>query len=175
MYAAPVERTLRSFPPLARGDARVLILGSMPGVESLRRKQYYAHPQNQFWTIMGELFGAGREMPYAERVERLLERGVAVWDVLMHCERDGSLDSAIVSGSEAVNDFVPFFERHPAIRAVFFNGAKSESLFARHVRPALGARAGALRFERLPSTSPTNAGFAPGTKLRAWRRVREHA
>ena len=170
-----MEETVCSFPPLARSDARVLILGSMPGRESLRRGEYYAHPQNQFWMIMGELFGAGREMPYAERVERLLERGVAVWDVLMQCERDGSLDRSIVSGSEAVNDFVPFFAHHPSIRAVFFNGAKSEALFMRHVRSVLGPWAEALRFERLPSTSPTNAGLPRGVKLRAWQHVREHA
>jgi TDG/mug DNA glycosylase family protein len=152
----------------------VLILGSMPGAESLRRQEYYAHPQNQFWPIMGQLFGAGREVPYAERVAMLLERGVAVWDVLKHCEREGSLDSAIVRGSEAINDFARFFEEHPHLRAVFFNGAKSESLFKAHVRPLLGARLGALSFERLPSTSPTSASVPPAAKARAWHHVKEH-
>ena len=170
-----MEARIHAFAPLARADARVLILGSMPGAESLRRHEYYAHPQNQFWPIMGQLFGAGRDVPYAERAGLLFEHRIAVWDVLKHCEREGSLDSAIVPGSEAVNEFVPFFEAHPEIRAVFFNGAKSESLFKAHVRPLLGARAGALSFERLPSTSPTSASVPPAAKARAWQRVKEHA
>jgi len=169
----PIEGKVCSFAPLARADARVLILGSMPGAESLRRQEYYAHPQNQFWPIMGQLFGAGRDVPYAERVDMLLERGIAVWDVLKHCEREGSLDSAIVRGSEAINDFVPFFAAHPSIRAVFFNGVKSETLFKTHVRVMLGARADALSFERLPSTSPTSASVPPAAKARAWHRIKE--
>ena len=162
---------VRSFPPLARADARVLILGSMPGAESLRRRQYYAHPHNQFWPIMGALFGAPGDLPYDERAGRLLARGVAVWDVLKRCERAGSLDSAIVRRSEAVNDFTRFFARHPLIRAVYFNGAKSESVFARAVRGRLGARGQALRYARLPSTSPAHAGVSRAAKLRAWRRI----
>lgn len=161
----------RSFPPLARRDARLLILGSMPGAESLRRREYYAHPHNQFWPIMGALFGAGRELPYRERVARLLDRGIAVWDVLKACERPGSLDSAIVPGSEVVNDFRAFFRRHPGIGAICFNGAKSESVFARAVRPGL-ARAD-LRLTRLPSTSPAHAGLSRAAKLAAWRRIGE--
>ena len=168
-----MDARIQSLPPLARADSRVLILGSMPGVESLRRHEYYAHPQNQFWPIMGQLFGAGRDVPYAERVGMLFDHGIAVWDVLKHCERDGSLDSAIVHGSEEVNDFVAFFAEQRAIRAVFFNGAKAESLFKAHVRAVLGARAGALSCERLPSTSPTNASVPPATKARAWQRVKD--
>jgi len=157
----------RSFPPLARADARVLILGSMPGAESLRRREYYAHPHNQFWPIMGELFGAGRELPYDERVGRLLDHGIAVWDVLKHCERPGSLDSSIVRGSEVVNDFGAFFRAHPRIGAIFFNGAKSESVFRR----AAALPGQAPRCTRLPSTSPAHAGLPRAAKLAAWRRI----
>ena len=160
----------RSFPPLARADARVLILGSMPGAESLRRHEYYAHPHNQFWPIMGELFAAGRELPYGERVERLLARGVAVWDVLKHCERPGSLDSSIVRATEVVNDFGAFFRAHPGIDAIFFNGAKSESVFRREVALP-GSRA--PRCTRLPSTSPAHAGLSRAAKLAAWRRIED--
>ena len=161
----------RSFAPLARRDARVLILGSMPGVASLRARQYYAHRQNQFWWIMGRLFGAERELPYAQRVERLLERGVAVWDVLKHCEREGSLDSDIRRDSEVVNDFPRFLEEHSSIRAVFFNGRKSEGVFTRRVQAQLGPRSATLRYARLPSTSPAHAGVPRAAKLRAWRRI----
>jgi hypoxanthine-DNA glycosylase len=164
-------RRARSFPPLARPDARVLILGSMPGTASLRERQYYAHPHNQFWPIMGELFGAGRELPYAQRVARLLERGIAVWDVLKHCERPGSLDSSIVRGSEVVNDFAGFLRQHPGIGAIFFNGAKSESVFRREVEARLAGRT--LRCTRLPSTSPAHAGVSRAAKLAAWRRIED--
>jgi len=163
-----------SFPPMARGDARVLILGSMPGVASLRARQYYAHRQNQFWWIMGRLFGAERELPYAQRVERLLERRVAVWDVLKHCERKGSLDGDIRRGSEVVNDFARFLEKHSSIRAVFFNGRKSEVVFTCRVQAHLGPRGATLRYARLPSTSPAHAGMPRAAKLRAWRRIQGH-
>jgi double-stranded uracil-DNA glycosylase len=163
----------RSFPPLSRGDARVLILGSMPGLESLRRREYYAHPQNQFWPIMGALFGAARELPYAQRVDTLTRRGIAVWDVLKSCEREGSLDGSIKPESERPNDFVRFLKMHPGIRAVFFNGGKAQSAFARHVRPRLGALAEQLTFVRLPSTSPAHAGLPRAAKLEAWKTVRE--
>lgn len=162
----------RSFPPLARPDARVLILGSMPGQESLRQRQYYAFPHNQFWPIMGALFGAGGDLPYPKRVRVLLERGVAVWDVLKSCEREGSLDGDIRPETERANDLRRFLRAHAGIRAVFFNGGKAESAFRRHVRPRLGPRAARLRFERLPSTSPAHAGLPRAAKLKAWRRVR---
>lgn len=161
----------RSFAPLARRDARVLILGSMPGAESLRRRQYYAHPRNQFWPIMGELVGADPRLPYAQRVVRLLEHRIAVWDVLKQCRRDGSLDSDIARDSEVANDLADFLERHASLRAVFFNGGKSETVFGRQVRARLGAAARRLRCARLPSTSPAHAGMSAAAKLRAWRRI----
>ena len=164
----------RSFPPLARADARVLILGSMPGAESLRRREYYAYPHNQFWPIMGTLFGAGRELAYAQRTERLTAQGIAVWDVLKSCERPGSLDGDIRPESERPNDLPGFLDAHAAVRAVFFNGGKAEASFRRHVRPRLGERAARLRFVRLPSTSPAHAGMPRPAKLAAWRQIRSH-
>ena len=161
----------RSFPPLARSDARVLILGSMPGEESLRRREYYAYPHNQFWPIMGALFGAGRELPYEDRVRALTRRGIALWDVLKSCERVGSLDGSIVPESERPNALPRFLREHPRIRAVFFNGGKAHSAFARHVMPRLGALAESLRFVRLPSTSPAHAGMPRSAKLAAWRQI----
>jgi TDG/mug DNA glycosylase family protein len=162
----------KGFPPLARRDARVLILGSMPGAESLRRRRYYAHPHNQFWPILGALLGFDTALPYARRVAVLKSRGLAVWDVLERCQRPGSLDTSIVRGSEVANDFRTFLKTHPRIRAVFFNGSKAEQAFRRHVLPRL-AGAKLPHFIRLPSTSPAHAGMNRQAKLAAWRRIGE--
>jgi double-stranded uracil-DNA glycosylase len=161
----------RGFPPIARADARVLVLGSLPGQESLRRRQYYAQPRNAFWSIMGELFGAAPTLPYARRVARLRSRRVAVWDVCARAFRAGSLDASIVPGSVIVNDFAAFFASHPRIRLVCLNGAKAEALYRRCVLPALAAPAAALPLLRLPSTSPAHAARPFAAKLAAWRAV----
>ena len=164
---------INGFPPIASSKARVLILGSMPSEVSLRQAQYYAHTRNQFWKIMGELFGAGAELPYSTRVKKLTAQSVAIWDVLRSCERRGSLDASIRSETEVANDFTEFFHRHPRIRAVFFNGTKAQQTFARHVRPKLGAQVDGICFERLPSTSPAHAGRSFSHKLREWGRVKD--
>ncbi len=160
-----------SFPPIARADARVLILGTMPGVASLRAGEYYAHPRNAFWTIMGDLLGFDPGEAYARRAAHLRRRGIAVWDVLASCVREGSLDSAIVASSLVPNDFRGFFAGHPRVRRVFFNGAAAEALFRRHVRPGLPPLP-RVAFLRLPSTSPAHAGVPGPEKLLAWRAIR---
>ena len=159
------------FPPIAAPDARVLVLGTMPSVASLAKQQYYGHPQNSFWPIMGRLFGAGPESPYGERRRILCARGVAVWDVLRECQREGSLDAAIEVDSESPNDFVMFLGAHRHIHSVFFNGQKAEAAFRRHVLPLLGEFEREFRYVRLPSTSPAHAGRSFAQKLAAWRAV----
>ena len=159
------------FPPIARRDARVLVLGSLPGQESLRRRQYYAQPRNAFWAIMGELFGAGPELPYRERVARLRAAGVAVWDVCARAYRAGSLDASIVAASVEVNDFAAFFRRHRRLRLVCLNGRTAEALYRRRVLPGLGDGARALPLASLPSTSPAHAARPFAAKLAAWRAV----
>lgn len=161
--AAPL---VRSFAPLFRADARVLVLGSMPGTASLAAAQYYAHPRNAFWPIMGELFGAGPALPYAERTARLGAAGVALWDVLAACRRPGSLDSAIEPDSIELNDIPGLLAAQPGIRHVFCNGTAAATLFRRHV---LGRLPRALPWTRLPSTSPAHAGRSLADKLAAWR------
>jgi len=166
---------LSSFPPLIAPETAVLILGSMPGQLSLRRQQYYAHPQNQFWRIMGDLVGAPPALPYEERTRRLTAAGVALWDSLKHCERPGSLDTSIVPDTEVPNDFATLLADHPTIRAIFFNGQKSEQAFRRHALPGLpeGLIAG-RDLIRLPSTSPANAGFTYDQKLNHWRVILDY-
>lgn len=158
---------IRSFAPVADAQARVLVLGSMPGAESLRAGEYYAHPRNAFWRIMGDLVGASPELPYAARTRRLRQAGIALWDVLAACVRKGSLDAAIDERSIIVNDLVSFLAGHHHISHVFFNGATAERCFCIHVQPAL--EAGALKLQRLPSTSPAHAARSYAQKLRAWR------
>lgn len=165
----------RGFAPIARADARVLILGSLPGAESLRQRRYYAQPRNAFWPIMGELFGAGPELAYAARVRRLLARRVAVWDVCERAFRAGSLDTAILRSSIVVNDFGGFLASHRGLRLICFNGATAEALYRRLVLPALRPDAAALPCRRLPSTSPAHAALPLKAKLAAWRIVADAA
>lgn len=160
-----------SFPPIAAPDARLLILGSMPGKISLAANQYYAHKQNLFWRIMGELFGAGPELPYERRLVILQQSGVALWDVLKECFRESALDSDIVEGSIIANDFAGFFAQHPHIERIFFNGAKAEQAFRRYALPTL-AHLPALDLIRLPSTSPANASIPLATRIAQWQQVK---
>ena len=156
-----------SFPPIENRAARALVLGSMPGAASLLAGRYYAYPQNVFWPIMGELFGAGPTVSYGKRVLILKRAGIALWDVMASCVREGSLDADIDEESIVPNDFHAFFAAHPQVKHVFFNGAKAESCFHRYVRPHLCA--GGLNFTRLPSTSPAHASLSLPDKLKAWR------
>lgn len=160
-----------SFPPVAAPDARILILGSMPGKVSLAAGQYYAHRQNLFWRIMGELYGAVPELPYEQRLALLQQSGVALWDVLKECFRESALDSDIVEASIIANDFATFFAQQPEIRQVFFNGAKAEQAFRRYVLPTLENKE-KLEFVRLPSTSPANASIPLPARIAQWQAIK---
>ncbi|RMH01471.1 MAG: DNA-deoxyinosine glycosylase [Planctomycetota bacterium] len=160
---------VEGFPPIEAPGARLLILGSMPSPASLAAGQYYGHPRNAFWWIMGELFGAGPELPYQERCRRLTAAGVAVWDSLRACVRPGSLDQAIEPASEVANDFAALFERQPGIRRILFNGARAEQAFRRHSLPALARLPRPPVMRRLPSTSPAMAALRREEKLARWR------
>jgi double-stranded uracil-DNA glycosylase len=162
-----VAAIISGFDPIAAPDAKALVLGTIPGRQSLAQGRYYAHPQNAFWFIMERLFKAKTALDYKGRVELLTASGVALWDVLLTAERDLSVDSAIIAGSEIANDFSAFFAMHSRIRAVFFNGAKAETLFRRHVLPVL-PQVRSLPLTCLPSTSSTNARLKRNDKLEAW-------
>jgi hypoxanthine-DNA glycosylase len=160
---------LESFPFVAEADARVLILGSMPGVESLRQQQYYAHPRNAFWPIMAELFGFDANLPYAQRLQALRSNRVALWDVAHRCVRPGSLDSDIEHASVEPNDFEALLQSHPDIRDICFNGRKACELFRRLVAPKLES---VPERHLLPSTSPAHAAMRFSEKLTQWRLIR---
>ena len=166
--AGPSAPLACGFPPVSSPDARVLVLGSLPGEKSIEMQQYYAQARNAFWPIMGELCGAWPSLPYPERLERLRAAGIALWDVLAAGERRGSLDSAIVPSTMVINDFASFFASHPRIRFVSFNGTMAAQLFTKRVLPTLPAKYAALEMTRLPSTSPANASYSFERKLAAW-------
>jgi hypoxanthine-DNA glycosylase len=168
----PVTAPDRCFAPVARRDATVLILGSLPGRKSLELQQYYAHPQNAFWKVISSLFGVASSLPYTRRLKVLTSNKIALWDVLAAAERPGSLDSSIVPHSAVPNDFAAFFRAHPRIRRVYFNGQKAEGIFRRRVLPALGQEFGIV-YECLPSTSPAHAGMTFAKKLDRWTRIKE--
>lgn len=162
-------------PPLEPASAKLLILGSIPGVASLDAQQYYAHRYNFFWPIMQELFGVPRDTAYNVRLQGLLDRGIALWDVLERCDRAGSLDTSIVRGSEIPNDIAALLVRHPGLRAIALNGRVAEAAFRRHLLPALGARLEGIALIALPSTSPANASRSASSKLQAWSALREYS
>jgi hypoxanthine-DNA glycosylase len=168
--AVAAKSHVASFPPQVGAGCRVLVLGTVPSVRSLQMRQSYAHPHNLFWHFMGELYDAGPELPYAERMARLHAAGVGIWDVLKHCERPGSLDSSILVESEVPNDIPALIEEYPSIRAIALNGGKAAAVFMRRILPAIPpARREQLQILQLPSTSPANASIARAVKLEKWR------
>ncbi len=162
------NQKLTGFHYIAEQDALILILGSMPGIESLRQQQYYAHPRNLFWDFMGEMFNAGRDIPYPDRLQILKQNHIALWDVAHRCERSGSLDSNIKASSIIPNDFNSFFISHPNIKMVFFNGRKAADIYQKRVIPTLSERFRAIPCHTLPSTSPAHAAMSRKEKLEQW-------
>ncbi|HUW25419.1 MAG TPA: DNA-deoxyinosine glycosylase [Gallionella sp.] len=165
---------IQSFAPIEQADARILILGSVPGEASIKAGQYYALPQNKFWPIMGKLLGIDlcSSDNYDQRVQALKSARIALWDVIHSCHRESSLDSGIENTSIISNDFAAFFRNHPQITHVYFNGAKAEACYRRYVQPNIQVKT--LKYLRLPSTSPANASISYERKLEAWRAVAIH-
>jgi TDG/mug DNA glycosylase family protein len=158
---------IEGFPPIAQPDARVLVLGSMPGIASLRAGEYYGHPRNAFWRIVAERYAFDPNAPYETRVSLVQHAGLAVWDVLKYCVRSGSLDSAIRHQGIVPNSFSHFFDTHTCIKRVCFNGTQSAALFKRYVMASL-ANPHQYEWRVLPSTSPANAAMSFEKKLAIW-------
>ena len=157
---------LHGLPPLLDANTRLLVLGSFPGVASLRSQQYYGHPQNQFWKIMATLFSPNAAevlaMPYDVRTQWLLSQGVGLWDVYAACERVGSLDANIQNAQ--ANDLQSLLTRCPQLKLIAHNGA--ESFKHAKLTQVLG-----VPVYRLPSTSAAHASLSFEKKLKAWRDV----
>ena len=159
----------QSFAPVVNADSHTLVLGSMPGQASLDEQQYYAHPQNLFWKIPAALLGQTVPDDYATRLTMLELFGVGLWDVLQYCERQGSLDSKIVTSSEQANDIIGLLSDYPDITKLCFNGQKAYQAFKRHL-----LKPNPSFFERytltvLPSTSPANASIPKQDKFSVWQ------
>jgi len=145
----------------------------MPGVASLEAVQYYAHPRNAFWRIIGRLFDLDYQADYAHRIEQLERLPLILWDTLAACYRPGSLDSNIDVTSAQANDFPGLLRQFPGVRAICFNGATAEKYFRQLVLPdLLGAEN--IDLLRMPSTSPANASMNFEQKLNAWRRLLDY-
>ncbi|MEM5439028.1 DNA-deoxyinosine glycosylase [Paraburkholderia diazotrophica] len=154
---------LRGFPPVVAESTHTLILGSFPGEASLAATQYYAHPRNQFWRLLGAVIGEPlAELDYPTRLEHVLKHGIGVWDVLAACTREGSLDAAIRNATP--NDFASLREYAPKLAKVCFNG-KTAGRFATVIAAA------GYETLVLPSSSPANAMLSFDQKLRLWRDI----
>ncbi|BES65031.1 DNA-deoxyinosine glycosylase [Gottschalkiaceae bacterium SANA] len=153
-----------SFEPIIGNKPTVLILGTMPSVKSLEVEEYYGFGRNQFWRIMGDLFGFDRNDPYEFRKACLIKHGIAVWDVMQSCERKGSLDKDIKNA--VYNDIAELIEKHPSIKVVIANGSKARDVYNRQFRKVLP------QIEMTPyySTSPANA-IAYDKKLKQWQEL----
>ena len=169
MSATELRPLLTGLPPLIDDRSRVLILGSFPSEMSLAKHEYYGNPQNHFWPVMEALFGIHRTAPYGVRTARLLAQGVAVWDVIAECAREGSGDDRIEH--ENANPLVDLLTEHRRIEYVAFNGGTAYAT-ARAQTPDVLSLPGVF-YERLPSTSPRHARMRLADKAEAWQRIKK--
>jgi len=156
------------FPPIVGDGAKVLVLGSLPSRKSIEASEYYAHPKNAFWRIMGSFFGAGLEVSYKERTVSLKSNGIAVWDVLSSSVRPGSMDSDIDIATAKPNNFSSFFKCNADIGLVCFNGKKAAWMFEDLILKRHPELRQGLTLETLPSTSPAYASMSFEEKLAKW-------
>jgi hypoxanthine-DNA glycosylase len=172
---AVMETTLlQGLPAQFDTGCRVLVLGSMPGTQSLAQARYYAHPRNRFWPLMTSLLGFDPALDYLSRIEALKRARVGVWDVIGQCARSGSLDAAIDRASIVPNRLPELLAELPQLSAIACNGAAAAQAWHRYVVPRLGAVSQALPVLALPSTSPANAAFTLARLEQAWSVLRPH-
>ncbi|CAM1345553.1 DNA-deoxyinosine glycosylase [Tenacibaculum amylolyticum] len=156
----------KSFAPIIGNNPKILILGTLPGKESLRLQQYYGHPRNAFWKILFSLFKEEEHNDYEEKVAFLKRNKIALWDVCMAANRKSSLDVDIKN--EEPNAIISLLERHPSIRVVGFNGQKAEQLYKRYF-----SKREDINYHTLLSTSPANATYTFSEKLTNWKTILE--
>lgn len=161
-----MQNRIFSFPPIIDDHSEIIILGSIPGVKSLEKQQYYGHPQNKFWKIIFELLDEEFTEDYNQRIQMLKKHHIALWDVIDSCERKGSLDSEIKN--EEANRIEELLEDHSNIKAIFCNGGKSY----KNAQKILGKNYKIPVF-LLPSTSPLHT-VSFEKKLEEWKKVKQY-
>jgi double-stranded uracil-DNA glycosylase len=161
--------TKHALRPVVDENSRFLILGTLPGDESLRQQRYYSDPRNRFWSLLSSVFGVPAGESYQQRLEFLAAHRVALWDVLQSAERAGSSDQAITKPQP--NDFGELFSKFPALRRIAFNGTKAESLWRTYIRVTTDVPHESLMTKILPSSSgsPGRHVLPFDEKLRRWR------
>ena len=163
-----MTKRIASFEPLIDSQTRILILGSMPGNESLRKQEYYGNKANHFWPMISSLLQIDPNINYEKKLGFLLAHRVGLWDVLASCSREGSLDSNIKQG--VVHDFDQLFRSYPKIECVLFNGAKAYDIFRKKVGFSKYVQ---INFKKMPSTSPANT-LKYEKKLEEWNDLKEY-
>jgi len=160
----------KSFKPSIDNNSKILILGSMPGLKSLKEQQYYAHPQNRFWKVMGVICNEPKlnKLDYDLKLNTLLKNNIALWDTIKTCKRDGSLDSDIQN--ETPNDIRKLLKKHPNIKTICLNGNKSYSSFKKYFPDLIGK----YNCLKMPSTSPANARYSLDKLIEEWLIIAEH-
>jgi len=165
LNALKIRKKVQGLAPIADENSRILILGTMPGLESLRKQAYYGNTRNLFWKLTEEVTGKKVPEEYAEKKQFLLKNKIALWDMCQACFREGSLDSNI--SEETPNDIKSFVKKHPQIKVIAFNGKESARLFAKHFGSLKG-----IKLLALPSTSPANASISWNIKVSEWSKLR---
>jgi len=179
-----MTQKIHGFPPVLGISPRVLIIGSMPSVQSLKNRQYYGHPRNHFWRILFQVLDKPLPAEYDRRLDEIKKSKIALWDALGECRREGSLDHAIED--EVYNDVAGLLIDNPSIRLVVFNGLKAEKAFwqgARGFLPDSSGTTGGLDslknrcvFLRLPSTSPIPTRYykTADDKFDSWKIIADY-
>ena len=157
----------KSFTPSIDNNSKILILGSMPGVKSLKEQQYYAHPQNRFWKVMASICNEPKlhELDYNLKLKTLLKNNIALWDTIKSCKRDGSLDSDIQN--ETPNGIRKLLKKYPNIKTICLNGNKSYSAFKKYFPDLLEK----YNCHKMPSTSPANARYSTDKLIEEWELI----
>lgn len=158
-----------SFYPIIDANSKVLILGSMPGIKSLNEQQYYAHPQNRFWKLMGQICNIDnlQDLSYKNKLQVLLNNEFALWDVIKFCKRKGSLDSNIQN--EVPNNIETLLNKYKNIQIICLNGNKAYKAFKKHFPKLLEK----YKCYKMPSTSPANARYNLEKLYNEWSKFKD--